>query len=193
MRPYDPEADWFAVEADRSALPELQDFYEANPEYWQMAEGRSPRPGDAERYFCAMPPADLPYGSACSWLIREQLSLRIIGEVSALTDLLAPGVFHLSFFIIEAARQGSGLASEIYQCYERWAIGQGARWLRLGVLADNRRAHAYWLRKGYVEVCRRKEHPIGERVHTLIVMVKPTGTHALVEYLAAVPRDRPCN
>ena len=35
---------------------------------------------------------------------------------------------------LTTARQGTGFAAEVYACYEAWAIEQGARWLRLGVV-----------------------------------------------------------
>jgi GNAT superfamily N-acetyltransferase len=191
LRPLDPAGDWFAVDADRSALPELQAFYEANPEYWRIVYGHPPRPGEAESDFDAVPSSDIPFNSVHSWLIRDRLSRQIVGEVSVVIDLLAVGVIHLGFFIIDTARQGSGLASAVYRSYEGWATERGARWLRLGVVAGNRRAHAFWLRNGYAAVRQREKYLIGDRAHTLIVMVKPIGGHTFAEYLAAVPRDCP--
>jgi RimJ/RimL family protein N-acetyltransferase len=191
LKPLDPAADWSANEADRAALPELQSFYEANPEYWHIVYGHPPRPDDAKNDFDARPPAEMPYREVCSWLIRERPSQRVIGEVSVVVDLLAAGVIHLGFFIIDAARHGTELATDVYRSYERWALDQGARWLRLGVVAGNRRALAFWLRNGYAEVRRRENYVIGERAHSLIVMVKPVGPNTVADYLAAVPRDRP--
>jgi RimJ/RimL family protein N-acetyltransferase len=91
----------------------------------------------------------------------------------------------------DSTRHGTGLATEIYRSYERWAIERGARWLRLGVVAGNHRAHAFWLRNGYVEVRRRDNYVLGECAHSLVVMAKPVGSNTIADYLAAVPRDRP--
>jgi len=191
LRPLDPAADWFAVEADRAALPELQAFYDANPGYWQIVYGHRPGPDDAVSDFDARPPAEMPYSEVCSWLIRAKSSQQVIGEVSVVIDLLAEGVTHLGFFIIDSTRHGSGIAADVYRSYERWAIERGARWLRLGVVAGNPRALAFWLRHGYAEVRRRDDYVLGERAHTLIVMAKPVGANTIADYLAAVPRDRP--
>ncbi len=191
MSPLRPGADWIATEADRSTAAELQVFYEANPEYWRMVYGHNPAADDALQDIDAKPPADMPYSTLPMWLIRDRSTRRIVGEVSVATDLLAEGVTHLGFFIVDTARQGSGLAAEVYASYEAWAVGSGARWLRLGVVEGNRRGHRFWLRNGYVEVRRRQNYVIGELSHTLIVMVKPVALNALDDYLTYVPRDRP--
>ena len=191
MRPLRTDADWIATEADRSAAAELQAFYEANPEYYEITHGHAPAPDAALKGFDFRPPADMPYTALPMWLIRERDSGRVIGEVSVATDLLAPGVTHLGFFMVATSLQGTGFAAELHASYEAWAIGQGARWLRLGVVEAHRRAHRFWLRQGYVEVCQRRDYVLGDLSHTLLVMVKPLASNSLDAYLAAVPRDRP--
>lgn len=190
MTPLRTDADWIATEADRSASAELQAFYEANPEYYEITHGHAPAPDAARKGFEFRPPADMPYTALPMWLIRERDSGRVIGEVSVATDLLAPGVTHLGFFMIETSRHGTGFAAELHASYEAWAIGQGARWLRLGVVEAHQRAHRFWLRQGYVEVCQRPDYVLGDRSHTLRVMVKPLASNSLEGYLAEVPRDR---
>ncbi|HTN47929.1 MAG TPA: GNAT family N-acetyltransferase [Burkholderiaceae bacterium] len=191
MTPLRADASWFAAVADRSSADELQAFYEANPEYWHITHGHRPEPGEAADGFDFRPPADMAYRDQLTWLLRDRATERVIGIVSVVTDLLAPGVIHLSFFMVETARHGGDLASEVYAAYEAWAVKQGARWLRLGVVAANRRGEAFWRRQGYVEVKRREGFALGARTHQLIVMVKPIPPNTLAEFLEAVPRDRP--
>ena len=191
MIPPHADASWLAVLAERSSADEVQAFYEANPEYWRITHGHAPPPGEAVEGFDFKPPAEMPYRDWQIWLIRDRTSRRIVGELSVGIDLLAPGVFHLGFFIIESARQGSGLAGEVYAAYEAWASTQGARWLRLGVVAANKRAEAFWRRQGYIEVKRREGYTLGSLTHQLIVMVKPVPPSTLADFLLAVPRDRP--
>lgn len=191
MTPLRGDSLWFTVPAERSATDELQAFYEANPEYWRITHGHPPESGEAAAGFDFRPPADMPYRDQPTWLLRERASGRIIGIASALTDLLAPGVVHLSFFMVESSRHGTGLAREIYEAYEAWALSRGARWLRLGVVAANPRAVAFWRRRGYVEVKRREGFTLGALTHQLIVMAKPIPPNTIAEYLQAVPRDRP--
>jgi GNAT superfamily N-acetyltransferase len=191
VKPLRPDARWYAVAADREVAPELQDFYEANPEYWHCVHGHAPGPGEAASGFDFRPPEDMPYSGLPVWVIRDRTTDRIVGEVSAATDLLAPGVIHLGFFVVETALHGSGFATEVYASYEAWAVERSARWLRLGVVAANPRAEAFWRARGYLEVRRRDGYALGDRTHQLIVMMKPIGSNTVADYLAAVPRDRP--
>jgi len=190
LSPLRSDAAWVAVAAERSATAELQTFYEANPDYFWLTQGRLPASDEAFQEFDARPPANMPYTALPMWLIRERSSGQIVGEVSVAIDLLAAGVTHLGFFMIATALHGSGFAAEVYASYEAWAIGIGARWLRLGVVEGNRRAHRFWLRHGYVEVLRRQDYVIGDLSHTLLVMVKPVPPHTIDDYLARVPGDR---
>jgi GNAT superfamily N-acetyltransferase len=132
----------------------------------------------------------MTYSALPVWLIKARPSGRILGEVSVAIDLLAQGVTHLGFFMVEAARHGSGFADEVYAAYEAWAVRQGARWLRLGVVEQHTRAQRFWRRHGYVEVTRRQDYALGELRHTLLVMVKPILPSEMGEYLVRVPRDR---
>jgi len=190
MKPVHRAAGWIAVAADRSMAAELQAFYESNPGYWMLAYGHPPGPDEAANSFDLRPPDDMSYSALPVWLIRDLASGRIVGEVAVATDLLASGVTHLGFFIVGAARHGTGLAVDVHESYEAWAVERGTRWLRLGVVAANRRALAFWRKLGYVEACRREGCVLGKLMHTLIVMVKPVGANTLTEYLEAVPSDR---
>jgi GNAT superfamily N-acetyltransferase len=191
VKPLDATADWYAELAERDCARELQAFYDANPEYWKLTHGHGPQPNAAEEGFDVQPPADMTYTSLPDWLIRLRGSDRIVGQVAVATDLMAAGVTHLGFFMIETARHASGFGDELYAAYERWAIDQGARWLRLGVVERHFRAQRFWQRHGYIEVCRRRDYALGDLRHTLLVMVKPIASDSLDAYLERVPRDRP--
>ena len=77
------------------------------------------------------------------------------------------------------------------QAIEQWLECTGAIWLRLGVIVCNLRAERFWERNDFVEVRRRANVQMKERVHTLRVMVKPTTEQGLTDYFAVVARDRP--
>jgi GNAT superfamily N-acetyltransferase len=190
VKPLRADADWDAEPGARAHAPELQAFYEANPEYWLLVHGHPPAPGEAAEGFDFTPP-EMPYSVLPVWLIRDRASRRLVGDLWIATDLMAPGVSHLGFFMVETARHGSGFAAELHAAYEAWAASAGARWLRLGVVESNLRALAFWQRMGYVEVRQRSGVTIGALTHTLRVMAKPLERNTLAEYFSAVPRDRP--
>lgn len=176
--------------ARREETGEIQAFNDANPEYWLLTHGHPPPPNDAQRAFEVHPPADMSYREDLWFLLRAAASEEIVGQFACATDLMAAGVYHLGFFIVATRLHGTGFAQRAYQSCEAWADARGARWLRLGVVEANPRAHTFWRRQGYVEVRRREGFALGDHSHVLITMVKPLHANTLAQYLDAVPRDR---
>jgi GNAT superfamily N-acetyltransferase len=176
--------------ATRAETTEIQAFNEANPEYWLLTHGHPPPPDDAQRAFDAHPPADMNYREDPWFIVRDAATSALAGHVACAIDLMAPGVFHLGFFMVATSRIGTGFAQRLYEAYEKFTFRHGARWLRLGVVECNERGRAFWRRQGYVDVKRLDDFVLGERSHRLFTMVKPRAGETLDEYLAAVPRDR---
>jgi GNAT superfamily N-acetyltransferase len=115
----------------------------------------------------------------------------LVALANLVSDILAPGVWNVSTFIVATSRHGGGDAQLLYRSLERWARANGARWLRLGVVQGNARAERFWARMGYVETRLRHGVRFGPRTNTLRVMFKPLAGGSLEEYLSIVPRDRP--
>jgi hypothetical protein len=128
-----------ALEAGEADLAAIDAFYADNPGYLEMAEGRSAGPADATEFIHALPPPDFSWSDHLNLLLRDA-SGRIDGLMSVATDLPATGVWHLGFFIVANRLHGSGFAQRAHAAYETWARGQGADWLRLGVITQNGRA-----------------------------------------------------
>lgn len=191
MKPPEFKSDEFTAEiARREDIAEIQTFIETNPEYWLLVHGHPPAADDAARSFDWHPPADMNYSEHLRLLVRDISTGQMLGQVDVATDLLAPGVYHLGFFMTATRTHGTGFAHRLYDAYERWATVRGVCWLRLGVVEVNRRAVAFWRRLGYVEVRRHDNYVLGDRSHVLITMVKPVSDKTLSEYLDKVPRDR---
>jgi ribosomal protein S18 acetylase RimI-like enzyme len=171
-------------------LPRLQKFFEDNPEYHLAVDGRRPRPEEAREEFESLPPAEMPFEKM--WLFDYSAADgEMIGMASVISNLLGKGVWHVGLFIVATSLRGRGVAQAVYGDLEAWMREGGARWLRLGVVEGNVRAERFWTRLGYVEVRRRFDVAMGERVNNLRVMVKPLGTATIHEYVTLVPRDRP--
>jgi GNAT superfamily N-acetyltransferase len=179
-----------AVELTAVDIPDLQRFFELNPEYFVAVNGQAPAPEEARDEFYGA----LPHGWAFTkkWLIGFfDESQSLIGMANVVSDLLAPGVWHIGLFMIATRLHGSGEAQALYERLERWALEHGAQWLRLGVVAGNSRAERFWDRYGFTEVRKRADVQMGRLVNTLRVMAKPLAGGTLPEYLALVERDRP--
>lgn len=182
-----------ARELRADEMPALQAFFDANPAYFITVNGRPAPPDAAQADFDERPPPHLP------WTRRWFLGLfdeagRIAGVVDVVSDLCAAGVWHLALFLLATERHGRGDAQACYAALEAWVSGQGAGWLRLGVVAGNGRAERFWARQGFRETRVREGIDTGGRINTLRVLVKPLAAAEsadLETYLTRVPRDRP--
>jgi GNAT superfamily N-acetyltransferase len=169
-------------------LPRLQKFFEDNPEYHIAVDGRRPRPEEAREELESLPPPEMPFER--KWLFDYSLADgEMIAMANVISNLLAKDVWHVGLFIVATSLRGRGVAQAVYGDLEAWMREGGARWLRLGVVEGNVRAERFWTRLGYVELSRRLDVAMGERVNNVRVMVKPLGTATIPEYLALVPRD----
>jgi len=182
----------FHVLAMRAAeVPELQGFFELNPEYFYTVGDQAPGPAEAQQEFADRPPAEFSYSRHQAALIRDAQG-QLSGIYVLSWDLFAAGVCHIGLFLIATALHGKGAAQELSAGLEALARAQGSRWLRLGVVAGNARAERFWAAQGFVELRQRHGVTIGRRVNSLRVMLKPlTAEHSVADYLALVARDRP--
>jgi GNAT superfamily N-acetyltransferase len=174
----------------REDIPALQRFFEESPEYFVAVNGEAPRADEAREEFEDLPPPGYPY--------RDRYLIKYLGRdggmvamANALSDLFAPGIWHIGLFIVGSHLHGSGAAAEMYGALEAWMRAGGARWARLGVVEGNARAERFWEKAGYVEVRKREGVEMGKRINTLRVMVKPLDESSLEDYLALAARDRP--
>lgn len=179
-----------ALEIGEDGVPELQRFFEANPEYFRIVGGEGPGADTAREEFEDRPPAGWPYGRV--WLVRfVDGAGNMIGVAEVVSNLLAVGVWHIGLFLVATSLHGSGVARVLYAGLEDWMRRGGARWLRLNVVVGNDRAERFWERAGFREVRRRGGVEIGRRINTVRVMTKPLANGPLAEYLQMVARDRP--
>jgi len=115
----------------------------------------------------------------------------MVAMANVVSDLLAPGVWHIGLLIVATARHGTGEARVLYRGLESWAASNGASWLRLGVMQGNVRAERFWERLGFIQSRTRSGVQMGRLTHTVRVMVKPLTGGTLEHYLSLVRRDRP--
>jgi GNAT superfamily N-acetyltransferase len=188
--PASPAPDLRTIELtpDREAL--LQRFFEANPEYYETYYGEPPGPGEAHEEIHGEIPGGFRYTK--KWLIGYvDAGGELAAMVNVVSDMIAPRVWHIGFFVIATSRYGTGLARSLYDGLERWMVQHGARWLRLGVVAGNLRAERFWESCGFLETRVRPDTPYRKRTQTMRVLYKPLAGGTLEEYRALVTRDRP--
>jgi len=188
--PLSPLAGLRTVELTPDLEHRLQQFYEANPAYFDAVQGAPAGPNEAHETLHDEMPAGWPFTRL--WLIGYLgADDNLAAMANVVSDLLAPAVWHIGLFIVATARHGSGDAQALYRSIEAWAAAHGARWMRLGVVQGNRRAERFWEGLGYQQVRTRHGVVMGQRSNTLRVMVKPLGDATIAHYLSLVERDRP--
>ena len=178
------------VEITSELESELQHFFDANPEYFEAVLGEPAGPNEAHEEIHGEPPAGWNFTK--KWLIGYvDESGALVAMANVVSDLLAPGVWHIGLLMVATSRHGTGDARAIYQGLESWAASNGAAWLRLGVVQGNGRAEHFWESLGFIQTRTRAGVEMGKVTNTLRVMVKPLGDHSLDRYLSLVQRDRP--
>ena len=179
------------VELTIPDLPKLQAFFEQNPHYFVTSNGQPPTSTEAQDEMDEPLPDGWPFTK--KWILGfVDPADALVGMATVISDLLAPGVWHIGLLIVATNLHGTGAASSIYADIEGWAGDAGARWLRLGVIAGNARAESFWRRCGFREVRQSTNVEMGCFVHTLRVLVKPLTGGTMSEYIELVAHDRPC-
>jgi GNAT superfamily N-acetyltransferase len=168
----------------------LQEFFEANPLYFLAVHGAPAQPDEAHEEIFEELPAGWPFTQKFVFGYQDERG-QLAAMANVVSDLLATGVWHVATFIVETERHGTGDAQAIYESLEGWALRNGARWMRLGVVQGHARAESFWVRQGYLRVAEREGVVIGLRTNVIRVMAKPLFGQPLSEYYALVERDRP--
>jgi GNAT superfamily N-acetyltransferase len=188
--PTSPIPTFVAIELTAAHEPLLQRFFEGNPEYSLLVNGEPPLPNEAHEEIHG----EIPTGWSFTrkWLIGYlDGDGRLAAIANVVSDLLAANVWHLGLFIVATARHGTGDAQALYRGLENWAMVNGARWMRLGVVQGNARAERFWQTQGYLQTRTWDGVIMGKMTNTLCTMVKPLTGETLETYLSLVPRDRP--
>ena len=179
-----------AIELTDGSEALLQRFFDENPLYFQSVNGEPAQPNEAHEEIHGALPDGWPYTK--KWVIGYVgADGSLAAMVNVVSDLLAPSVWHIGTFIVATSRHGSGDAHALYRELESWALRNGARWLRLGVVRGNARAERFWERNGFIQTRLREGVSMGRLTHTVRVMAKPLVGDSLEQYLTLVERDRP--
>ena len=188
--PQSPIAGVRVVELGTGSEGLLQEFFDANPEYFLIIQGEPAGPTEAHEEIHGELPAGWSYTK--KWVLGYvDTSDRLIALANLVSDIIAPGVWNVSTFMVATEHHGTGAAQLLYRSLEDWARANGAKWLRLGVVKGNARGERFWESAGFVQTRLREGIQFGKQTNTLRVMFKPLDGGTLEDYLALIPRDRP--
>jgi len=173
-----------------ASVPTIQRFFEANPDYFLTVHGVPPRSDEAQQEFEHRPPAFMPYSH--QWFLGFYDGDDELGAFAViLSDFIASNVWHLGLFMLAGKLRRTGASETLYRGLESWMRGQGAKWIRLGVVEGNEPAERFWRNMSYTEVRKRSDVDTGVRRHTISVRVKVLADSPLSRYFSLVPRDDP--
>jgi len=136
-----------ADEADGDALSAL---FERCEDFFQLVYGQPPGPAEVQSFFVALPDGKT-YDDKFAAAIFDTDG-RVIGALDAIRDYIEPGRWALGLMLLDPEHRGAGFGREVYEGFERWAAGLGARLIRLLVQVQNTGAHAFWTRMGFEQV-----------------------------------------
>lgn len=164
IRPLDPTRDRALVDA----------FFQSAADYIRLERDADPDAEVTEAFFTDAPPGCDPAISHRVGLFTDTLTgpnLEGIAEMSfgfpAATDA------YIGLMVIAAAARGSGAGQTLLRHLEATARAQGASHLYLGVLAANRRGHAFWTREGFTMALANRPVTIGQKTQLAHRLGKP--------------------
>jgi len=188
--PHSPVSNLRIIELGVSHESFVQEFFEANPEYFMTVNGELPRPCEAREEITGELPSGLSYSK--KWVLGYLDSTgSLVAMAHIVSDLHASGVWHIGLFLVATTRHGNGEAKTLFQGLESWAISNGAEWFRLGVALGNERAVRFWERMGFRETRKREGVKMGQLTNTIRYMTKSLDGKPIADYLQLVEHDRP--
>lgn len=149
---------------------ELQRFFEACSEYFELQDGCAPG-GTAALDELAQVPPERSAADKLSLGVRAPGG-DLVGFVDLVRHYPEPGCWWLGLLLLVPRLRNRGLGAQVYEELARWAAAHGACSIRLGVLEQNRAAQRFWRRRGF--------EPVGSGRY-----VAPSGRESAVIIMAA--------
>ena len=150
-------------------LPAVVQFYRDAPDYWELAEGRTPDAAKAADFFTDGPPGCDP---ALSYRLGAFLDDRLSGLAEVSFGFPDPSDAYLGFMMLGPWARGQGHGRAFLHHSERLAKGRNASQMYLAVMASNPRGRAFWEREGFVDTGLSGTMHVGAREQTLHRLVK---------------------
>jgi RimJ/RimL family protein N-acetyltransferase len=160
-------ANYTASELTAEHGEQLQALCERCADYSAMIEGEPLSSTAAQSLFYALPDGK---DYADKFLIGIFASGKLIGVLDVIRDYPEKNIWFIGLLMLEPEQRSKGIGASIIDSFGNWALGLGARQLRLSVAEENIRALKFWRRMGFKEASGRLQKKFGNKEHTMIVM-----------------------
>lgn len=138
----------------------------ACPHYAALVTGMAPAASDGDEFFEAHPPGHMREGMLKLGVRTDDDGLSAVLDV--VMDYPAPGVWYVGLLLIHPRFRRRGMGRSLVTALGVYARAKGAESLRLGVVAGNAPALAFWSRLGFAVVGETRDQRIGGRDHVVI-------------------------
>lgn len=127
---------------------EVQELLENCGEYLLFQDGEPVAKDAAKELFNAIPESVEPTSKVVLGVFRQE---RLIGVIDLIKGYPQTEVLTLGLMLLVPSARKQGIGREAYQLLEEWAVSQGYRRIRLGVLNDNCGGLKFWPKNGFIE------------------------------------------
>lgn len=151
-------------------LDHVIQFYSDAPDYWELAEGKTPGPSKAKAFFTDGPPGCDPDASYRLGLFFDD---RLSGLAEVSFGFPLDGDAYLGLMMLGQWARGKGHGAAFLSHIETTLRTTGYTKLYLAVMASNPQGRAFWEREGFIATGLSGAMTVGRRQQTLHRLVKP--------------------
>ena len=148
--------------------PAIQRLYEQCLDYCLMVDGHPPSPSAAIEEFSSAPPGKS---------LADKFLFGIVGPLGELAGLLDcvrgypdETTWWIGLLLFAPEARAHGLGSATVRGFANYAQAHGAQALMLGVVDENTRAYAFWMRQGFEPARTTEPRQFGVKTHAVHVM-----------------------
>lgn len=166
----DPQPNLRLVPLDVGDAPRLQRVYEAAADYFHLVGEGTPPPAMAER--ALVEAAAVPDRHIMGIVLEEDL----IGVLDFRLRYPAMDTAHLGLVLLVPDARGHGYGTLALDIWETWLeVQTPIERVRLSVVAHNRRAIRFWLKRGYRFTGEARRVAVGATAPRVLIMEKRLG------------------
>ncbi|MPZ68108.1 MAG: GNAT family N-acetyltransferase [Actinobacteria bacterium] len=149
----------------------LVEHFERCTDYFETVLGHPPGPAERQSTFIALPEGKTYDDKFTFVFIFES---KVVGDLDLIRDYPESGEWWLGVLLLDPSIRSMGLGSDILEAFSNWVAENGGRAIRLAVASKNPEGLRFWQHRGFVEIERKENVPLGVWRDDLIIMRRPT-------------------